>query len=382
MTSKIALAVLNHVKDVPSFVTREVFSYFPAVPQSYIKDAIKELIEDKKVFVYGAKRGTFYSVNLNFGEEEKSDELSPKLIIEVENFVADKRDFSSSDLFAALPGHPDHILRKVLVHLRDDKGTLFLHGHGKTSIWSKHAELPEEEETPDEKVDSLKEEVLKFAQENLRWFKRSELDKILEENSAYEIRQALFSLMDDGEIQMRGEKRSTEYAYYEVLDAEEGEEEEVEIKADPVLKEKLLDHIKTAGVITVPDLIKKFELARNVIMIVLRELEDEEEIYHEGIKKTSRYIHKDTPTSKVDVILKENKDEKKEFVDKSIDKLSTYLATSNVYIIFINSSKKYELRQLNCMSGSVNILFADEDSNKVAQELFELTKGVEVEPVI
>ena len=40
--SKIAGAVFNHIKDLRSFTTRDIASYFPAVPFNILKEAVKE----------------------------------------------------------------------------------------------------------------------------------------------------------------------------------------------------------------------------------------------------------------------------------------------------------------------------------------------------
>ena len=381
MTSKIAQAIFKHVNGIPSFTTRDIPSYFPAIPFGLLKEAVKELVDEGMVFKFGEKRGTFYSTNANFTEAEvDTEEISPKLIEEVEKFIANRQEFVSSDLFAHLPNHPDHILRKVLVYLRDEKGIVFLHGHGKSSIWSKFKELPEEEEQ-DEQPSELKELILKFAKANPRWFKRSELDDIIDA-SAYEIRNALYDLMSDGEIQMRGERRSTEYAYAEVVDEEEIADEGGEHKADPELKKIVFAHFEEVGVLTIPLLIEKFSVPRIKMVEVLRELEVEEQIYHEGIKKTSRYIHKDVTEDKVIKIIKEQKNEKEEgkIFDKPIDRLSTlFLVNSTVYITYVNSSKKYELRAIGKNYSGGKTLFAHENPEEVIAELFSLTKGVDVE---
>ena len=152
--SKIAGGVLNHVKDLLSFTKRDIASYFPAVPFSILKEAVEELCENKQVFKYGEKRGRFYSVNPNYNElnPQEEEELNPKLITEVEKFVLSKKDFTSSDVFTEFPNHPEHIIRKVLVYLRDDKGIIFLRGHGKGSIWSQH-EIPLEDPINEEIID-------------------------------------------------------------------------------------------------------------------------------------------------------------------------------------------------------------------------------------
>lgn len=383
MTSKIAIAVLNSIKDTTSFTSRDAAGYFPAVPFNIIKESIKELVEEKKVFSYGVKRGTFYSTNPNLNDAEKEEELSPKLIQEVEEFVLSLKDFSSSDLFTKFPQHQEHILRKILIFLRDEKGVIHLHGHGKSSIWSQHSELPDEEVAP-EINQELNTKILDFAKANPRWFKRSELDSILDA-SPYEIRQALYGLMDDGEIQIRGERRSTEYAYFEVMSIEDEETTEDEAKADTILKQNVLEFIATSKVVTVPQLIEKFNTARTDIVLALRELEEEGEIYHEGVKKTSRYIHKDVPVSKADTITKEVREEKKEerLSFQPIDELSKLLHfNSAVYIIFINDTQKYELRTVNALQGGVKVITTSENAEEVCEKMFELTKGAIVEPVI
>ena len=204
------------------------------------------------------------------------------------------------------------------------------------------------------------------------------------EASAYEIRQALYGLMDDGEIQMRGERRSTEYAYNEVVDTEETVEEG-EVKADPILKQNILAHITSARVVTIPQLIEKFDIARANIVLALRELEEEGEIYHEGVKKTSKYIHKDVPPSVADNIVKEIREEKKEerLVEKPIDELSALLrSNSAVYITFINETQRYELRAVSALQGGTKTLAFSNDAEEVCERMFDLTKGVVHESVI
>ena len=384
MASKFAGAILNHVNDLPSFTARDVGYHFSSVSFNIIKESIKELVEDKKIFPYGVKRGTFYSVNPNLTEEEQSEELSPRLLQEVKEFILSRRDFCSSDLFAYLPKYQEHILRKALVYFRDEEEILHLHGHGKSSIWSQHEELPDKEEEIEEAND-LKSLILEFAKTNLRWFKRAEIDELIPDVNSYEIRKTLYELMDDGDIQMRGEKRATEYAYYEVVTTDESEE--VEKIANPNLKNNILDYIKTIGIVTVPQLITKFEVARSEIILALQELEEDEEIYHEGIKKSSRYLHKDVTETKAITILKEQREEKKELPtqDAAIDQLSSLLIMySAVYITFINESMKYELRCVSALKGGVKVLFASENADEVIQHMFDLTnitKGVELELV-
>ena len=381
MTSKIATAILSKIGNLKQFTTRDIAGHFPAVPFSIIKDAFKELVEEKKLFAYGVKRGTFYSTDPKL-EEEKNDEINPDLINEIRTFVLNRNDFSSSDVFATFPNVQEHILRKILIFLRDEEKIIHLHGHGKSSIWSKHNELPDEE-IPEEINQELSSKILDFAKSNLRWFKRSELDNLFEV-TPYEIRQALYSLMDDGEIQIRGEKRSTEYAYCEVLDTVE-EIEEGEVKADPVLKNKIFTLITEARVVTIPQLIEKFDSARTSIVLALRELEEAGEIYHEGVKKTSRYIHKDVPVTAADTITKEIREEKKveKVIFQPIDELSKLLHYSSaVYITFINEKLRYELRSVNALQGGVTILAASENPEEVCERLFELTKGVAVESTV
>jgi transcription initiation factor IIE alpha subunit len=382
VTSKIASAILNNIKDTTSFTARDVAGFFPAVPFSILKDAIKELVEEKKIFTYGVKRGTFYSTNPNLNTDEKEDELNPLLISEVEAFVLGRQEFSSSDLFSTFPGHQEHILRKILIFLRDEKKMIYLHGHGKSSIWSQYSELPDTSEEKEEINQELTAKILDFAKRNMRWFKRSELDNLFEA-SAYDVRQALYSLMDDGEIQMRGEKRSTEYAYCEVIDTVNETEEEGERKADPVLKQNILAHIEASRIVTIPQLIEKFDTARPNIVLALRELEEEGEIYHEGIKKTSKYIHKNVSPSAAESIAKEIREEKKDeerAIEKPIDELSSLLrCNSAVYIIFIDGTQKYELRCVNALQGVTKTLFSSANAAEVCEQMFELTKGVAVE---
>lgn len=381
MTSKIASAILTKITDTTSFTARDVAGFFPAVPFGILKDSIKELVEEKKVFTYGIKRGTFYSTNPNLNTDEKEDELNPLLISEVETFVLGRQEFSSSDLFSTFPGHQEHILRKILIFLRDEKKMIHLHGHGKSSIWSQHSELPDTSNEEEEIDQELTAKILDFAKLNMRWFKRSELDNLFEA-SAYDVRQALYGLMDDGEIQMRGEKRSTEYAYCEVIDTVD-ETEEGEQKADPVLKQNVLAHIEASRIVTIPQLIEKFDTARPNIVLALRELEEEGEIYHEGIKKTSKYIHKNVPTSAAESIAKEIREEKKDeerAIKKPVDELSSLLrCNSAVYIIFIDGTQKYELRCVNTLQGGTKTLFSSADAAEVCEQMFELTKGVAVE---
>jgi hypothetical protein len=383
VTSKIASAILNNIQNTISFTTRDVAGFFPAVPFGILKDSIKELVEEKKVFVYGVKRGTYYSTNPNLQDGEKDDELNPQLIKVVEQFVMSRKEFSSSDLFTALPNYQEHILRKVLIFLRDEKGILHLHGHGKSSIWSQHSELPEEAPINEEINMELRSKILDFAKANARWFKRSELDDMFEA-SAYEVRQTLYGLMDDGEIQMRGERRSTEYAYCEVVD-EAPQDEDEEIKADPIIKQNVLALINELKVVTIPQLIEKLNEARPNIALALRELEEAGEIYHEGVKKSSRYIHKDVPINKADTIVKEIREEKKEekLLEKPIDELSALLrVNSAVYIIFINDTRMYELRTVNILAGGTKTLLASKNAEEVCEKMLQLTKGVIVEPII
>ena len=226
--------------------------------------------------------------------------------------------------------------------------------------------------------DDLKQNILNFAQNNLRWFKRSELDELFPDESVYALRQSLFSLIEDGELHYRGEKRTMEYA--SIL-LEDTEEEEV---VDTELTKLILAYIEEVGVVTVPQLIEKFNVARSYIVTSLRELEEEEQIYHEGIKKSSRYVHMNytPPKPEVKDKVKVTDNEKAKILPKSIDRLSELLLVNNaVYVTYINESKKYELRTVNGVFGGARVLFAHEDPALVVDQLSIMMKGVELESV-
>ena len=155
------------------------------------------------------------------------------------------------------------------------------------------------------------------------------------------------------------------------------EDENGEEKADPELSKNILAHIESVGVVTIPQLIEKFSVARTHIVRCLRELEEQEQIYHEGMKKTSRYIHKDHTEVKNEDKPKAAKTNDPETLvaAKAIDRLSSLLlVNSAVYITFINASKKYELRCVNGEHHGATKLFASENADAVINELMKYIK--------
>ena len=114
---------------------------------------------------------------------------------------------------------------------------------------------------------------------------------------------------------------------------------------DQELKLKVLEFIIQKKVVTVPMVMETLELQRYVVVPILEVLCREEEIWHEGVKKASKYVYKNVDIKHVDTIAQQNREEIIQEKLKPIDHLSADLAGNiRVHTYFNTDLGKHQLK--------------------------------------
>ena len=81
----------------------------------------------------------------------------------------------------------------------------------------------------------------------------------------------------------------------------------------------------------------KLKLQRYQVASIMDELEQEEQIYHEGLGRASKYIHMSVDANEVDDILNDNTSETK--ISNCIDELSEFLYSEELTTVSIGFNK-------------------------------------------
>ena len=254
----------------------------------------------------------------------KRQEVDEVIVNKVLRFAQSKETFTIKELFAAYPDNPEAYLRYAVVNLRID-GKLFMFGNKRGAYYSCSPgaiKQGESQEETDQNNSEVKTKVLASIKKVTGWFKRPQLEG-LDEYYPQQIIGALKELVEDGICETQGSFRWTEYrlknSNASILEPPPKPSNGKVLEA----KEIVLAFIKEQKVTTVPIIIDRLKLARYVVVQALEQLEDEEEIYHEGIKRSSKYIHKDVSTSEVEDISDTLREQRR--ISSIVDELSAFM---------------------------------------------------------
>lgn len=268
-------------------------------------------------------------------------EVSQEIMQKVINFVTTHKTFTTKELFLAYPNNQEFLLRYALNNLRIEK-KVYMQGNKKGAIYLTAPDLILNTDYAPLTVSNnsanynLQERVLALAQSLGGWFTRPELK--IEDVSPPIVISALQSLINNKKLQSRGVRRWTQYALPHVsADIINDHTKDVIIEEDSQQYNLVLEYIKKHKVVTVPILIEALDLQRNEIVAILQQLCEKEEIWHEGIKKSSKYMYKDIDSSKMNEYLTQlNRDRK---LDQRIDALSQFLINDNTCSVIFGADK-------------------------------------------
>lgn len=286
-------------------------------------------------------------------------EVSEVILQKVLRFAQERKTFKMKELFEAYPNNPPLLLRDGVNYLRQDK-KLYMVGDKRGAYYTIEKVSEEEQAVIQEKKQeeklvgkaTLKDLVFAKCKTFARWFKRTEIE--IPGYQGIDILKTVQSLVEEKKLQTRGAKRWTEYAMPGVrdnLDASVDDDtdddfNEEQLKSiDQELKLKVLEFIIQKKVVTVPMVMETLELQRYVVVPILEVLCREEEIWHEGVKKASKYVYKNVDIKHVDTIAQQNREEIIQEKLKPIDHLSADLAGNiRVHTYFNTDLGKHQLK--------------------------------------
>jgi hypothetical protein len=275
---ELLIKVMRFAKEHDTFTTKQLFEAYPNNQEFLLRYAIQNLRIEEKIYMFGNKRGAYYSINPNAGSEKE-------------------------DLEPADPDKPNSYASK-----------------------------------------EVKELILAEAKKrNGLYFKRSELG-LEEKYPIHVVIASMKQLIEDGELEVQGIRRWTEYRYSKGTEKPVTQDKPTEKNIDGNFEEKLLNYIIKAKVVTIPMLVEHFDMQRYNIIPALDSLVEKEEIYHEGNKRSSKYIHKDVPYTQVEKIVDELTEDRK--ITAQIDALSEFLYADEFSSVGIglNREDKFELK--------------------------------------
>lgn len=316
-------------------------------------------------------------------QEQNQINVPQEIIDKVVRFSDNHETFTTKQLFEAYPNNPEHLLRSALVILRNNK-KVFMYGNKRGAYYSKNNNIDTNavsENNENKKatiMTSLKEVIMEKANKlNGNWFKRPDL--VIEEASIPSVIESLKELISDGKIITRGAKRWTEYKVSDGSNSTETQKDNNDkqnITTNDDIKETILNFIKQKRIVTIPMIVEKLEIQRYVVVKVLDELIEKEEIWHEGIKKSSKYIYKTVNVTEIDGIVADLQEERS--IVTSIDDLSTFLHSDDNTVITIGYNTKLK-PVINFVSHGERIKEKEfetiEDLLKAVYDLTELKNG-------
>ena len=290
----------------------------------------------------------------------KRQPVDDVIIQKILRFAATKETFTTKELFAQYPNNPELILRYGLNNLRIDE-KIFMYGNKKGAYYSLKKELDATNKQAEKEEDeNLKKIILDKIKKITGWFKTADLG-LSEKFGHINILNTLHDLNNDNVILIRGAKRWTEYCLNsdsaqaeleketpikKAEKAQDGPKQDTRPSQQPNLKNKILNYIKKNKVVTIPMLIDETNEHRYIIMPYVTALEQEEEIYHEGNKRSSKYIYKDVSCSEVEEITKKLLEDQK--IEQQIDELSKMLCANEsvCFSIGFNNDNTFHIKQL------------------------------------
>jgi (2Fe-2S) ferredoxin len=205
-----------------------------------------------------------------------------------------------------------------------------MYGNKKGAFYSTNFNLVEDDSNSNSNTDNsdLKQRILDLSSKFTGWFSRTDLK--IEDVSIPVVLSAIKELVQEKKLDIQGELRWTKYRFVtDETEEEEEEEEEEEDLSSSSLYSDILDFIKKHKVVTIPMIIEELGVQRHNVVEVLGKLCEDEEIYHEGIKKASKYIYKTVNDSEVERLVDQLKQDRK--VERRIDELSNFLICEEEY---------------------------------------------------
>jgi hypothetical protein len=257
---------------------------------------------------------------------EKKDipiELEEKIL----KFASTKETFTTKDLFEKYPNNPEFVLRYALNNLRIENH-IQMYGTKRGSYYSINFNLKEESgevsSTSNTSNSDLKQRILDLSEKFPGWWARTELG--IDDVSVPNILSSIKELIEEKKVESQGSLRWTKYRLVGKGDSESEEVKESKNDTPSNNYSDILDFIKKRKVVTIP-----------MIIDVLNKLCNEEEIYHEGIRKSSKYIYKTVSCNEVESIMIELNKERR--IEERIDELSNFLISDEATAISIGLNK-------------------------------------------
>ena len=270
-------------------------------------------------------------------------------------FASTQERFTTKDIFEKYPNNPEFILRSALNNLRIEN-RIQMYGAKKGSFYSINFNLKEKNEevssTSNTSNSDLKQRILDLAEKFPGWWARTELgiDDVSIPNILFSIKE----LIEEKKVESQGSLRWTKYRLIGKGDSESEEVKEIKNDIPSDNYTDILDLIKKRKIVTIPMVIEELELSRTEIIDVLNKLCNEEEIYHEGIRKSSKYIYKTVSCNEVESIMEELSKERR--IEERIDELSNFLISDEATAISIGLDKD-DIFQIKFMkNGTISLL--------------------------
>jgi predicted transcriptional regulator len=284
---------------------------------------------------------------------EKKDipiELEEKIL----KFASTKETFTTKDLFEKYPNNPEFVLRYALNNLRIENRIQMI-GNKKGAYYTSNMNLKEEvevSETFNTSNSDLKQRILDLSEKFPGWWARTELG--IDDVSVPNILSSIKELIEEKKVESQGSLRWTKYRLVGKGDSESEEVKESKNDTPSNNYSDILDFIKKRKIVTIPMVVEELELSRSDIIDVLNKLCNEEEIYHEGIRKSSKYIYKTVSCNEVESIMAELTKERR--IEERIDELSNFLISDEATAISIGLNKD-DIFQIKFMkNGTINQL--------------------------
>jgi len=295
-------------------------------------------------------------------------EVPQEMMDKVLKFAQANERFTTKELFTKFENNPEFLLRYALNNLRIDKAIL-MYGNKRGSFYSTNFNLSAGESSatePGSSSSDLKTRILELAKKQSGWFARTDLG--IDDVSIPAILTIIKELIEEKQLESQGALRWTKYR---IFNAEAIAEEDEEVTSSDIYSD-ILDFIKKRKVVTIPMIIDELEFSRVDIVNVLSRLEDQEEIYHEGIKKSSKYIYKTVQSDEVETIMAQLSKERK--IEERIDDLSSFLVSEEATAMSIGLDEN-EIMQVKFMrNGSINRLEKFEDLLNGLKFIYGLTE--------
>lgn len=277
-------------------------------------------------------------------------DVPEEIMLKVLRFAEKHDTFTTKQLFETYPNNQEFLLRYAVQNLRIEE-KVFKFGNKRGAYYSMNPNIGPEKDDNQGEVTSgnsyanreVKQIILEEAKKrNGNYFKRSDLGL----ESKYPIHVIIASvkqLVEEKELEVQGIRRWTEYRYSKGENKSEKTPQQ-EKKNNSNFENEILNYIIVTKVVTIPMLIEKFNTQRYNIIPALDSLVEKEEIYHEGNKRSSKYIYKDVPCDQVDKIIDQLTEERK--ITQTIDALSEFLFSDEFTSIGIgfNRNDKFEIK--------------------------------------